>query len=731
VAAGPAATLQYLTQPTNVVAGVAISPAVQLKVTDAFGNAIAGGSALVALQGSGVLMGNIAAATDANGLVSFANLNIDVAGMKALMVSCGAATAFQSSPFTVFPAAPATLSFTGQPSNVLAGTPMVSPVRARVADAFGNGVTGIPITLALAGPGTLVGGDAAPSAVNGIATFVGLVIRGSGSMQLLAKSGSLPDGASNSFTVTCPAISLSPGVLPDAGVGSTYLLPIQASGGKSPYTFVLASGALPPGMQLGSAGVISGGSSTPGDYSFTLAVTDASGCSISKTYGLPVLGAPHAVTDLSAVRTVAGSGNDGRVQIQLTFTPPPFTAAVEVYRAPFGGYPRYDESGGVAPPAPSYPPAAPWQLTTITGSGQADKPPTRDAWSYVVFAKSGTSASTVSPVSNQTVEQLNYLLGDVSNATDRGVGDNLVEAADLSLFGAHYGASAAAMDAAHVRYLDIGPTLDRSVDTRPVTDGRVDFEDLFVLATNYSLVSGAASALTVADAAARDAQAPERVELHAPSLVEAGETISASLGIEGAGRVQGLTAQLSWDASVVQPLEVSSSAWLEAQNGVVLSARPGNVDLALLGVREHGLSGASDLASVRFRALRVGDPQIRLDRVEGRDAANRTLLAGALEAKTSAILPAHTLLLAPAPNPARGPVLVTFALAHTGRVDLGIYSVDGRRVRTLAGGELAAGAYQFTWTGEDDARRTSAPGVYFAQLVTQGKRFTQKIVHLQ
>jgi len=329
------------------------------------------------------------------------------------------------------------------------------------------------------------------------------------------------------------------------------------------------------------------------------------------------------------------------------------------------------------------------------------------------------------------VEVLDYLLGDVSNGTDRGVGDNLVEDADLSLMGAHYGANAAAMDAANARYLDIGPTLDRSMNTRPVTDGRVDFEDLFVLSTNYSTVPGAPAALAVADAAARDAQAPERVELQAPSLVAAGETISASLGIEGAGRMQGLTAQLSWDASVVQPLDVSMSAWLQAQKGVALSARPGNVDVALLGVREHGLSGAGELANVRFRALRVGDPHIRLDRVEGRDAANRTLPAAALEAKTNAVVPAHTLLLAPAPNPARGPVLVTFALAHSGRVDLAIYSVDGRLVRTLAGGELAAGAYQFTWGGEDDARRASAAGVYFAQLVVQGKRFTQKIVHLQ
>src|SRR4029077_8218684 len=106
-----------------------------------------------------------------------------------------------------------------------------------------------------------------------------------------------------------------------------------------------------------------------------------------------------------------------------------------------------------------------------------------------------------------------------------------------------------------------------------------------------------------------------------------------------------------------------------------------------------------------------------IDGVDARDAANRTLSASALEATTSTVAPAHTLLLAPSPNPGRGPVQVTFTLAHAGRVDLAIYGVDGGRVRALARGELAAGAYQFTWGGEDDARRAGAPGVYFAQLV--------------
>jgi len=36
-----------------------------------------------------------------------------------------------------------------------------------------------------------------------------------------------------------------------------------------------------------------------------------------------------------------------------------------------------------------------------------------------------------------------------------------------------------------------------------------------------------------------------------------------------------------------------------------------------------------------------------------------------------------------------------------------------------------------TWSGDDDAGRRVAPGVYFTQLVTHGRHWSRKIVQLQ
>ena len=119
----------------------------------------------------------------------------------------------------------------------------------------------------------------------------------------------------------------------------------------------------------------------------------------------------------------------------------------------------------------------------MTASGQTDEPAIRDAWSYVVFLKN--SFAQVSAVSNKTAPAPGYALGDVSNGLVAGQGDNLVSDADVSLLGAFYGISGSALITSDVSYLDVGPTTDLALTSRPFTDGRIDFEDLIVLVEQF------------------------------------------------------------------------------------------------------------------------------------------------------------------------------------------------------------------------------------------------------
>jgi hypothetical protein len=225
--------------------------------------------------------------------------------------------------------------------------------------------------------------------------------------------------------------------------------------------------------------------------------------------------------------------------------------------------------------------------------------------------------------------------------------------------------------------------------------------------------------------------AGESFELDAPSLVAAGDEFDAVLKLSAVGTMQGFSAQLGWDAGVLQPLGVTSAGMLEAQEGIALSPGPAGVDGALLGVRGSGIRGSGDVARFHFRALREGVTGLKIAGVSARDAANRPIESGALARSVVAALPAHTLMLAPSPNPARGASTLEFALAERGEAELSIFSVDGARVRTLARGPREPGAYRLTWRGEDDGGKPMSPGVYWARLTTRGLTFTRRIVFLR
>jgi hypothetical protein len=86
----------------------------------------------------------------------------------------------------------------------------------------------------------------------------------------------------------CPTITLSPATLPAGTVGVAYSQTIVGSGGTAPYTFTVVAGALPAGLSLTAAGVLSGTPTTASNYTFTIRGTDANGCFAARLYTVAV-----------------------------------------------------------------------------------------------------------------------------------------------------------------------------------------------------------------------------------------------------------------------------------------------------------------------------------------------------------------------------------------------------------------------------------------------------------
>ena len=81
-----------------------------------------------------------------------------------------------------------------------------------------------------------------------------------------------------------------------------------------------------------------------------------------------------------------------------------------------------------------------------------------------------------------------------------------------------------------------------------------------------------------------------------------------------------------------------------------------------------------------------------------------------------------TQLAPPSPNPARGGhTTLRYTLARTGEVDLAIFDVSSRRLRTLVQGVRNAGTGSVTWDGRDAAGRNVSHGIYFAKLRAPGE----------
>ena len=428
------------------------------------------------------------------------------------------------------------------------------------------------------------------------------------------------------------------------------------------------------------------------------------------------------VTGLTAAQVKSGNDASGTTRITIAYTTPAGAAVVEVWRKGYGSYPTYDDGGGAVPAPPaSYPPAG-WTLTGVTASGQTDQPATRDFWYYVAYAKD--ACGNVAPVSNMTGGTLDYHLGDVSDGVTPGQGNNQVTTADISLLGSHYGASGVAL--APYNYLDVGPTTDSSTNGRPTTDARADFEDLVMFALNfYPQVSAPQSApQTVARPV--QAAAADEIAIEAPDRVAAGEVFDVHVWLACAGDLQAVSAALAWDAAVVTPLEAKAGELVTSQGGVMFSPGPGGVDAALLGAGEHGMLGEGVLATVRFRALAAGAPGLSVTHVIGRNPSNRPVEVKIGATRRLDVITA-TKLMSATPNPTHGSSLVQYSLARSGPVELSIYSVDGRRVRTLVHGVAEAGQYQQTWDGTDERGGMMRSGVFYVRLDAAGTRLTRMI----
>jgi hypothetical protein len=183
--------IRFSQQPTDTTAGVNISPAVAVTVTNSAGSGVPGLTVFISLRnGAGTLNGTLSQVTDGSGVATFSDLNLTVAGQKQLRAVIPGVLTNDSSAFNIVAAAPSQLARITNPSgSATAGVAFaVQPVIA-VQDQYGNVVSNATdtITVSQTAGGTIsqtAGNSIGVAAVAGTATFSGLYITNTGTSTL-------------------------------------------------------------------------------------------------------------------------------------------------------------------------------------------------------------------------------------------------------------------------------------------------------------------------------------------------------------------------------------------------------------------------------------------------------------------------------------------------------------------------------------------------------------------
>jgi hypothetical protein len=104
-------------------------------------------------------------------------------------------------------------------------------------------------------------------------------------------------------------LAISTSNLPQGTVGTAYSAQLSATGGTTPYAWSVASGTVPAGLTLSSAGVLSGTPTTSGSFAFTLQVADSSSTTqlAQATFSVTINANPSVAVAITTGSLPAGS----------------------------------------------------------------------------------------------------------------------------------------------------------------------------------------------------------------------------------------------------------------------------------------------------------------------------------------------------------------------------------------------------------------------------------------
>jgi hypothetical protein len=129
-----------------------------------------------------------------------------------------------------------------------------------------------------------------------------------------SSSPALTKSASLSIVVKAPsttALSITTTALPAGTTGTKYSASLQATGGKTSYTWSIASGKLPAGITFATTGALTGTPTATGTFPITFTVKDSSSPALTKSASLSIVVKAPSTSALAITSATLAAGTDG------------------------------------------------------------------------------------------------------------------------------------------------------------------------------------------------------------------------------------------------------------------------------------------------------------------------------------------------------------------------------------------------------------------------------------
>ena len=205
--------------------------------------------------------------------------------------------------------------------------------------------------------------------------------------------------------------------------------------------------------------------------------------------------------------------------------------------------------------------------------------------------------------------------------------------------------------------------------------------------------------------------------------------------------IYGIQFDMHYDASLISVDELTNSSSLI--NGVDIYSREkeaGFVRVLMFSMNLDKIASANQLTSVIDFNI---TPLTTNSKVNPVIVFDNIIIAGEngqeldypnsfeYQVSNSDLIPTTTSLSNVYPNPFNPSTTIDYTLSVNSDVNLSIYDMQGRMVRSLVSGNQDAGTYNVVWNGLNDNSEQSASGIYLVMMEANGNIYQQSITLLK